>query len=135
MIVDTGILYALVDRSDRHHQEALEIFRRQEVKVIPEPVVVETDWLILERLGVDVEIRFLQGLASRATVVECPTDSDRRRAAELVAQYRDLELGYVDAVVMALAERLGETTVATVDLRHFRAVRPRHVASFDLLPG
>jgi hypothetical protein len=46
--------------------------------------------------------------------------------AELVGTYLDLPLGIVDAAVIAIAERLGLTEVATVDHRHFSVVRPRH---------
>jgi predicted nucleic acid-binding protein len=53
---------------------------------------------------------------------------------ELVAQYHDLPLGTVDASVIAAAERLGITDVATVDRRHFTVVRPEHVAAFEILP-
>jgi predicted nucleic acid-binding protein len=52
----------------------------------------------------------------------------------LVAEYRDLPLGTVDASVIATAERLDATEVATLDRRHFSVVRPRHEVAFQLLP-
>lgn len=134
MIVDTGILYALADRSDKHHSAAKRLFKRPGVRVVPEPVVVETDWLILERLGVDAEIAFLDAIAAGNPAVEATAPEDRSRAAELVTEYRDAKVGYVDAIVVAMAERLGERVIATVDRRHFRAMRPRHVPAFDLVP-
>lgn len=60
--------------------------------------------------------------------------ADWLRIAELVARYRDLPLGTVDAPVVAAAERLGGTKIATVDRQHFSVVRPAHVAAFTLLP-
>jgi predicted nucleic acid-binding protein len=54
--------------------------------------------------------------------------------AELIDIYQDLGLGLVDASVIAVAERLEITQIATLDHRHFRVVRPRHVAAFELLP-
>jgi hypothetical protein len=36
--------------------------------------------------------------------------------------------------VIAIAERLGATTIATLDVRHFTVVRPRHVDAFQLVP-
>jgi len=59
---------------------------------------------------------------------------DWLRIAELVAKYADLPLGTVDASVVAAAERLRVTTVATFDRRHFGTVRPRHIETFALLP-
>jgi uncharacterized protein len=57
---------------------------------------------------------------------------DWLRIAELVAAYRDLPLGTVDASVAA-AERLGIPQVATLDRRHLSIVRPAG-RPFDLLP-
>ncbi|HEY8200757.1 MAG TPA: PIN domain-containing protein [Actinomycetota bacterium] len=59
---------------------------------------------------------------------------DWLRVAELVSRYRDLPLGTVDASVVAAAERLQATTIATLDRRHFSVVRPAHVSAFELLP-
>jgi predicted nucleic acid-binding protein len=56
------------------------------------------------------------------------------RVAELVWRYRDLPVGTVDASVVATAERLGATTLATLDRRHFTVVQPKHVPAFALLP-
>jgi uncharacterized protein len=60
--------------------------------------------------------------------------ADYGRMAELVERYHDLPLGTSDASVIALAERLDVEEIATLDLRHFRVVRPRHVQTFTLLP-
>lgn len=63
-----------------------------------------------------------------------PVDSrDMLRIAELVACYHDLPLGTVDASVVAAAERLGASEVATLDRRHFTVVGPSHVEAFDVL--
>jgi uncharacterized protein len=59
---------------------------------------------------------------------------DWLRIAELVATYGDLPLGTVDASVVAAAERLDITDIATVDRRHFGVVRPGHTDAFTLLP-
>lgn len=62
------------------------------------------------------------------------TAADYRRAAEHVRTYQDLPLGTTDATVIAVAERLGVTDVATLDRRHFTVVRPRHTGALFLLP-
>jgi uncharacterized protein len=61
-------------------------------------------------------------------------EADIPRIAELVEKYVSLPLGIVDAAVIATAERLGLTEVATVDRKHFSIVRPQHVSAFRLLP-
>lgn len=60
--------------------------------------------------------------------------ADWLRIAELVATYRDLPLGTVDASVVAIAERREITSVATLDRQHFTVVRPAHAPAFDIVP-
>ena len=134
MIIDTGILLAAADRSDADNRAAAGILSLPGPKVIPGPVVAETDYLMLTRLGVEVEIAFLQSLEGGALAVEEMRGDDRARAVEFVTAYRDAEIGYVDASVMAIAERLGEHRIATLDRRDFSVVKPRHVAAFELFP-
>ena len=91
-------------------------------------------YLLATRLGVEPEVRFLGDLAAGAFAIEPVVAGDWLRIAELVATYRDLPLGTVDASVIAAAERLGIADVATVDRRHFGVVRPRHVDALTLFP-
>ena len=49
-----------------------------------------------------------------------------------MAEYPDV--GFVDASIVATAERLRITAMATIDRRHFASIRPRHTAAFTLLP-
>ena len=102
--------------------------------VVPTLVITEVVYLLATRLGTEAEVRFLGDLASGAFIVEPVAVADWLRIAELVARYRNLPLGTVDASVVAAAERLGLATIATVDRRHFTVVRPRHVSAFTILP-
>lgn len=97
-------------------------------------MVTEVAYLIATRLGAEPEVRFLGDLAGGAFTVEPVAAADWLRIAELVARYRDLPLGTVDASVVTAAERLGIRDVATVDRRHFTVVRPAHCEAFTLLP-
>ena len=90
--------------------------------------------MIESRLGGGAEELFLRLLASGGMLPVEITPTDYGRMADLVRQYRDLPLGATDASVVALAERLGVAEIATLDHRHFRVVRPRHVTAFTLLP-
>lgn len=102
--------------------------------IVPTLVITEVVYLLGTRLGTEPEVRFLGDLADGAFVVEPVAAEDWLRIAELVARYRDLPLGTVDASVIATAERLGIKEIATIDRRHFTVVRPRHAAAFTLLP-
>ncbi len=135
MIVDAGPLYAYVDADDQHHVACLKLLRTHEGPLlVPTLVVTEVTYLLATRCGVEAEVRFLGDLASGVLTVVPPEPADWLRIAELVARYRDLPLGTVDASVVALAERTGDVEVATVDHRDFGAVRPAHVDALTLLP-
>lgn len=135
MIVDAGPLYAYVDADDAHHASSLELLQTHPGPlIIPTLVITEVVYLLGTRLGAEPEVRFLGDLADGAFVVEPVAAGDWLRIAELVARYRDLPLGTVDASVVTTAERLGVSEIATVDRRHFSVVRPRHIEAFTLLP-
>ncbi|MGL5928590.1 MAG: type II toxin-antitoxin system VapC family toxin [Dermatophilaceae bacterium] len=135
MVVDAGPLYAYVDADDAHHRASLELLETHPGPlVVPVLVVTEVADLLSTRLGPEPEVRFLGDLTAGAFAVEPVAAADWLRIAELVAIYRDLPLGTVDASVVAAAERLNVREVATLDLRHFTVVRPGHVDAFTLLP-
>jgi predicted nucleic acid-binding protein len=96
-------------------------------------VITEVTYLLASRLGVEAEVRFLGDLAAGNLIAEPVAAADWLRIAELVARYRNLPLGTVDASVVAAAERLGIREVATFDRRHFAVVQPA-VGPFTLLP-
>lgn len=66
--------------------------------------------------------------------VEDPAPEDYVRIRQLCDRYADSDIGFVDAAVLAIVERLNEPKLATLDHRHFGVMRPRHVDSLQLLP-
>ncbi|MGD1908639.1 MAG: type II toxin-antitoxin system VapC family toxin [Leptolyngbyaceae cyanobacterium] len=56
------------------------------------------------------------------------------RVASILERYIDSKVDFVDACVMAMAERLNILTILTIDQRDFRLFRPSHCESFTLLP-
>ena len=100
---------------------------------MPTLVITEVVHLLGTRLGVDAEIRFLGDLAAGNLLPEPVAAADWLRIAELVARYRNLPLGSVDASVFATAERLDINEIATVDRRHFTIVHS-HLDTITLLP-
>jgi uncharacterized protein len=101
--------------------------------LVPTLVIAEVTYLLQTRLGAEAEVRFIADLAEGNLLAEPVLPSDWLRIAELVARYRDLPLGSADASVVAAAERLGITQVATLDHRHFSVVKPLS-GPFTLLP-
>ena len=95
-------------------------------------VIPEAAYLMRKRLGAAVETRFAESLAASEIAVENLTQRDIVRCAELLHIYDFL--GFVDASIVAIAERLKLRALVTTDRRDFARVRPTHVAAFQLLP-
>jgi predicted nucleic acid-binding protein len=136
LILDTGPLYASLDRSDHDHRACKRLIESAaEALVVPAPVLVEVDYWIHARLHSGVLTALLDDITAGAYLVESLLPGDYRRARDLCEGYADADLGFVDAAVLAVVERYGEDKLATLDERRFRVVRPRHVDSLRLLPG
>ena len=134
LVVDTGVLLAAADQGETQHQACAALLTTNRELYVPSPVVAETAWMIERALGPNAEAVFLRAiLAGELTVIDLDHDH-YQRCIELIERYADLGLGYTDASVIAAAERLGITTLATLNHRDFRVVRPTHVDAFQLLP-
>lgn len=121
VLVDTAPLVAAVHRGDEAHGMARKAMRNLRRKaVLPSPVLVEADYLIRRRAGAFAARAFLESIARGTHEVAYMTAGLMRRATELDAKYADLNLGFVDASVMAIAERR-ELPIFTFDFTDFRA--------------
>jgi predicted nucleic acid-binding protein len=135
LILDTGPLYAALDRTDADHPACRRLIEEaNELLVIPSPVLVEVDHWIHVRLHPGVLVALLDDVIAGAYHIEDVTSQDYRRIRELCDRYGDADIGFVDAAVLAIVERLDEPKLATLDRRHFRILRPRHVDALRLLP-
>lgn len=135
LLVDTNVWLAAADRRSKRHGECAGLLRaREQTLGSTVPVIAETSWLLLDRLGPAAQLRFVRMVTTGDLAVVELTSEDWRRVAELIERYVDLRLDVVDASLVAVAERLGESRIATLNHRDFAAVRPRHVAAFELLP-
>jgi predicted nucleic acid-binding protein len=119
--LDTSALYALLNRRDGSHVAAVEVLEDDPGPyLVPAATLGEIAFLVEERLGIRVLDLLLADLESGAYTLDCG-EADLGRARILVERYEDLSLGFVDAAVIACAERSGGR-VLTFDLRDFGVV-------------
>jgi predicted nucleic acid-binding protein len=135
IILDTSVIYALLDRRDRRHAEAVAWYGGLNEDLATTPMVLaETDHLASTRAGSEATRAFRADVQAGAYLVEWWPEA-AASAAEIAERYRDLGIGITDASVVALADRLETNRLASFDERHFRAIRPLSRAeSFTLLP-
>jgi predicted nucleic acid-binding protein len=135
VVADTGPIYALVDSSDNWHERVASWWGGGRRRVIlPVTILPEVCYLLQTRIGTNAEEAFARAVADGEFVIEHLEDEDFPRIADLVHAYRDLPLGFVDASIVAVAERLGTREILTTDRRHFGVVRPRHTKVLTLVP-
>ncbi len=135
LLIDTNVwLSAADDRSPRYTESASLLADHEGELAATVPVIAETSWLILARLGPESHSSFLRMAVTGELERVDLTQQDWERVSALCVQYADLRLDAIDASMIAVAERLGLDTVATYNHRDFRVVRPRHVEAFQLLP-
>ena len=136
LIVDAGALYAQADAVEPQHEAVARIIvAERDILVTTELVVAEADYLILNRLGVGVELDFLEDLAAGTFVVDCLSQDELREARSVIERYRDLRLGLADASLVVLAHRYASHRILTFDERAFRQVTPLQGGSFVVLPA
>jgi uncharacterized protein len=123
-VADTGPLVAATNRNDPAHELARAFVERLGPRLaVLDSVLVETDYLVRSRLG-SAAARALLGAVNEGEISAAfLTPGLLDRAGEIDARFADLDLGLVDASVMAYAER-HELPILTFDFAHFRAASP-----------
>ena len=133
VLLDTGILYALADADDDWHDRARSwVEECGELLIVPVTVLPEVTYLLHTRLDARAELAFVQSVAGGELETEELRRPDLTRCVDIMRRYP--EIGFVDATVVAMAERLKIVTIATTDRRHFAVVKPRHTKAFALVP-
>ena len=124
IVADTGAILALIDAGDRHHEVLAELFDDEPgAWVVPWAILPEVDYLLMTHVSTRAQRAFLRDVSEGAFQVEWGVDADLARARELCEKHSGLKLGLVDAAVVAVAERLGASAIATLDVRDFGAVK------------
>ncbi|MEQ8971453.1 MAG: PIN domain-containing protein [Coleofasciculus sp. C1-SOL-03] len=134
-VVDTGFVVALLNRLDTMHRSVMTIYFSQTSAILlPQTVLAEVAYLVGRNAGITTVVSFLRGLSASRFRLVALTEQDIERVAEILADYADSRIDFVDASVMAVAERFGSTKILTLDQRDFRLFRPRHCESFEIIP-
>lgn len=139
IIADTGGLLRALARTPTGQPSFPEyerILTSAAAVIVPGLVLAEVDYFL--RAQRKAMRRLIAEIFDPATryEYELPLPTDIARALELDARFEDLELGLVDGMVAAVAERRRVYRVLTSDRRDFAAVRvgPRLTRALDLLP-
>lgn len=133
-VADTGFVIALINRSDKYHQQVASAYKQPSEIILPQTTLAEIAYLLQSRAEQLAVVRFIEFLPSSKLKVLPLTDEDLQLAGRILRQYAGSRIDFVDATVMAVAERLQLETVCTVDRRDFQIYRPSFASYFTLLP-
>jgi predicted nucleic acid-binding protein len=136
IVLDTSVTYALADRRDARHAEVVAWYEHDRPELVTTPLVLaEVDYLIGHRLGHRAQASLWADVAAGAYLVDW-WPSAAAQIAEVAQRWSELDLGLTDASLIAVADRYETLDVATLDHRHFRAVRSLDGEQpFRLLPA
>jgi len=112
-IIDTSCIVGLIDKSCRKHKEITKIVSDDNNDIIlPSPVIPEACYMLNKRI-----LRF----------------QDILRVPEIIKKYLSLDIGFVNASLTAISERLGTNKLLTLDNRHFNTIIPVGFDYFEIL--
>lgn len=132
--MDTSCIIGLIDRGSKEHGLIKGIITNEDNEIIiPSPVIPETCYMLNKKFGSEVELKFIDELVRAELLVEMLDFEDVIRIPEIIRKYQDLNIGFVDAAVTAIAERIGTNKILTLDNRHFNAITPLGFDYFEIL--
>jgi uncharacterized protein len=135
VLLDSGFLFASLNASEAEHEATIRVLENiREPIVLPVPAITEVAYLLARDIGNEAAADFVASLATTELTLEAPLQEDYLRSAEILRRYSDANLDFVDALIVATAERLNITRLLTLDRRDFQLIRPKHCSSFELLP-
>jgi predicted nucleic acid-binding protein len=136
IVLDTSVVLAFMNRRDANHELVREWMQPQDDELVTTPLVVaELDHLVRGQGGAGAARALREDLEVGAYLLEWWPAAIHETVA-LAKRYESMDLSLTDASLLALATRLQTTSVATLDERHFRAVRPLSGSdAFTLLPA
>ena len=133
ILLDTGALVALIDRSEKHHDRCIEFFRGYRGEMFTtEPVLTEALYLLgpsvkAQRACVELILSGGAGLVPQSL-------TSLSRAIELMEKYHDVPMDFADATLVALGEEAEIEEIFTLDLRGFQAYRMQGRKTFKVRP-
>ena len=136
-VADTSFVVALLNPRDRHHDAVARVaIELREQPWLPTPALTEIAYVLQARSGPDLVRRFLERLNHSAAGLALldPLAQDYSRCEQILRQYGDGGLDFVDAITLAVAERLNVDSILTLDRRHFGPARQGLGLRARLLP-
>ena len=131
VLLDTGVVVALLDRSERYHSQCVAVLAELEPPLVTcEAVIAESCYLLRRLSGARETI--LDNVARRVFLVPFQLSQSAAAVRSIMRKYGDLPADFADACLIQLAEQLNTGDILTLD-RDFELYRWRRSYRFHLL--
>ncbi len=131
VLLDTGVIVALLDRSERHHKQSVASVKTfEQVLVTCEAVIAESCYLLSRLSGAAETV--LENVERGVFHIPFQLSQSAAPVRSLLRKYRDLPADFADACLIHLADQLNTGDILTLD-RDFESYRWRRNRPFHLL--
>ncbi len=134
LILDTGALVSLLDRSQHRHSEFADFFDAWTGEIVTTEAVLTESTHLLGRISGGA-IACLDFILSGGALLVPATTNSVRRARDLMERYADCPMDFADASLVVLAEDIGTNRVLTTDQRDFSIYRIAGRRRFRICPS
>ncbi len=133
VLLDTGVIVALLDRSERFHRRCVDAIATLEAPLITcEAVIAESCYLLRKFKGAPEAV--MANVSAGIFQVPFNLTSGAQAVQRLLRRYHDLKIDLADACLIALGEEFVTGDILTLD-RDFLIYRwGRHHAFRPLIP-
>ncbi len=131
VLLDTGCIVALLDKSERHHAQCVEVVSELEAPLVTcEAVIAETCWLLRRVPGASKAV--LENVEHGVFQIPFRLPSSSRAVRALLAKHARVPMDLADACLVQLADEVDSGQILTLDA-DFLIYRWRKTRRFELM--
>jgi len=135
ILCDTGILVAIINVRDSHHDRAIGALATVRTHLITTwPCVTEAMYLLGTHGGNSAQEKLRNSIETGWLALHVASQEHAERACMLMRIYHDTPMDFADASLVVAAESLNITRILTLD-RHFYAYRINNNIPFEVIPS
>lgn len=114
VLLDSGVIVALLDRSEKFHQACAAAVRSLEKPLITcEPVIAECCYLLRNLPGAPESV--VENVAAGIFQIPFQLSSEANSVKQILHKYRDRKIDLADACLIRLADEFDTADILTLD--------------------
>jgi len=133
VLLDTGVIVALLDRSEKFHKACAQTVREVEAPLVTcEAVITESCYLLRNLSGASEAV--IENITAGIFQVPFQLSRDTAGVKQVLRKYKDRKIDLADACLIRLADQFGTADILTLD-QDFTIYRWGKNKPFRMLPS